>query len=78
MENMINIIKNKTNWTHPNTIAKKIVEEIKKGKKFEELNLKPFFRLHSPRKGIKSKLHYPKGVLGDHKDKINELLIRML
>jgi short-subunit dehydrogenase len=28
MENMINIIKNKTNWTSANTIAKKIVEEI--------------------------------------------------
>jgi len=36
MENVINIIKNKTNWTSPNTIAKKIVEEIipEYGKKF--------------------------------------------
>ena len=36
MENMINIIKNKTNWTSPNTIAKKIVEEIipENGEKF--------------------------------------------
>ena len=36
MENMINIIKNKINWTLPNTIAKKIVEEIipENGEKF--------------------------------------------
>jgi len=36
MENMLNVIKNKTNWTSPNTIAKTIVEEIipKKGEKF--------------------------------------------
>jgi large subunit ribosomal protein L30 len=54
---------------------KKVVEELKKGKKFEELNLKPFFRLHPPRKGINSKLHFPKGVLGDNKEKINDLVI---
>ena len=36
MENMINIIKNTTKWTSPNTIAKKIVEEIipENGEKF--------------------------------------------
>ncbi|KKL95423.1 hypothetical protein LCGC14_1854700, partial [marine sediment metagenome] len=43
-----------------------------------KLNLKPFFRLHPPRKGIKSKLHFPKGVLGDNKEKINDLVLRML
>jgi len=37
-----------------------------------------FFRLHSPRGGIKTKLHFPKGVLGDHKGKIDELIGRML
>ena len=58
--------------------GQKIVEELEKGKKYEELNLKPFFRLHPPRKGIKSKLHFPKGVLGDNKEKINELVKRML
>ena len=57
---------------------KKVVEELKKGKKYNELNLKPFFRLHPPRKGIKSKLHFPKGVLGDNKEKINDLIERML
>ena len=61
-----------------NIDAKKIVETIKKGKKYQDINLKPFFRLHAPRKGIKSKLHFPKGVLGNNKNKINELLERML
>jgi len=39
-----------------------------------------FFRLHPPRKGIDSKKHFgvAKGVLGNHGDKINELLERML
>lgn len=60
--------------------AKEIVKEIESGKKYEELNLKPFFRLHPPRKGIKSKENFGvgKGVLGNHKEKINELLERML
>ncbi len=40
--------------------------------------IKNFFRLHPPRKGIKSKLHFPKGVLGDNKEKINDLILRML
>ncbi|MFW6283141.1 MAG: 50S ribosomal protein L30 [Minisyncoccales bacterium] len=56
----------------------KVVEELKKGKKLDEIGLKPFFRLHPPRKGIKSKEHFPKGVLGDHGEKINELVKKML
>ena len=54
---------------------KQLVE--KRGKKTEK-GIKPFFRLHPPRKGIKSKVHYPKGVLGNHGDKIDELIMRML
>ncbi len=45
----------------------------KRGKKGKE-----FFRLHPPRGGIKSKLHFPRGVLGDHGEKINDLVRRML
>lgn len=58
---------------------KKIADEIEK-KKPEKLGIKPFFRLHSPRGGIESKKHFGagKGVLGDNKEKINELLERML
>lgn len=58
--------------------VKEVAKEIEKGKKYEELNLKPFFRLHPPRGGIKSKYHFPQGVLGNHKEKINDLVERML
>ena len=51
--------------------------ELKAGK-MDELSIKPFFRLHPPRGGIKSKVHFPKGVLGNNKEKINELIMRML
>lgn len=50
-------------------------------KKIEEkrkTKIKNFFRLHPPRKGINSKRHFPKGVLGDHGEKINDLVERML
>lgn len=57
---------------------KKMVEELEKGKKYQDLGLKPFFRLHPPRGGINSKLHFPKGILGDNGEKINELVLRML
>ena len=39
---------------------------------------KKFFRLHPPRKGIKSKVHFPKGILGDNGKEINNLIGRML
>ncbi len=56
----------------------KIAEDLIQGKKLQELNIKPFFRLHPPRKGIHSKLQYPKGVLGDNKKDINKLIEKML
>ncbi len=37
-----------------------------------------FFRLHPARGGMKTKFHFPKGVLGNNKDKINNLIERML
>jgi len=58
--------------------AVKIAGELFKGKTLKELGFKPFFRLHPPRKGIKSKLHYPKGVLGNNGKDINKLIERML
>ncbi|MFH1311235.1 MAG: uL30 family ribosomal protein [Nanoarchaeota archaeon] len=58
--------------------AKKVAEELEKGEKLSDLNLKPFFRLHPPRRGIKSKMHFPKGVLGDNGNEINKLIERML
>ena len=56
----------------------KIADNLIKEKSLIELGLKPFFRLHPPRKGIKSKLQYPKGVLGNNKKDINKLVERML
>ena len=53
---------------------KKLVEA--RGKK----NQKNFFNLHTPRGGIDSKIHFgkKKGVLGNNKEKINDLIGRML
>jgi large subunit ribosomal protein L30 len=58
--------------------VKKIIDVLNKEKSFENTGIKPFFRLHPPRKGINAKLHYPQGVLGNNKEKINNLIIRML
>jgi large subunit ribosomal protein L30 len=59
--------------------TKKVLEQLDK-KGLEGAGLKPFFRLHPPRGGIDSKLHYPikGGVLGDNKKDINSLIRRML
>ena len=61
--------------------AKKILEQLEK-RDFKDIEeIKPFFRLHPPRGGIDSKNHFgtsKKAVLGDNKDKINDLVRRML
>ncbi|MCK4634963.1 MAG: 50S ribosomal protein L30 [Candidatus Aenigmarchaeota archaeon] len=56
-------------------IAKKILEG-----KIKEIDIKPYFRLSPPSKGFKGsiKQHYPKGVLGNRKEEINQLLKRMM
>ena len=59
--------------------AEEIAEGVLKGKTLKEFGLKEFFRLHPPRGGLKSsKLRFPKGVLGNNKEKINLLIERML
>jgi len=66
---------------HPETLVVEIANQEKKGKlDIALLGIKPFFRLHPPRGGIDSKVHFPirKGVLGDNKEKINDLIRRML
>jgi len=56
--------------------VEKIIEEIKND---NIKTIKPFFRLHPPIKGFKDiKSHYPKGDLGNRKEKINDLIKRML
>jgi len=61
-------------------ISKDVYDKLIKarGKKGTDGKLKSFFRLHPPRGGIKSKLQYPKGVLGNNKADINKLIERML
>ncbi len=58
-------------------VLKKLIE--KRGKIKDIKQIKQVFRLNPPRKGFKStRLPYPKGDLGDRKEKINELLERMI
>lgn len=62
-------------------ISESAVEEIFSGKKkLKDFGMKPFFRLHPPVGGFKksTKQFYPKGMLGNHGEKINELIRRML
>ncbi len=58
--------------------AGEVAKGLMAGKKLADFKLKGFFRLHPPRKGIDSKLQYPKGVLGNNKKDINKLIERML
>jgi len=50
----------------------------KKLQEKRKTKINDFFRLHPPRGGIKTKLHFPKGVLGNHREAINKLIGRML
>ena len=56
----------------------KIAESLFSGSSLKKLGFKPYFRLHPPRKGIKSKLQYPRGILGNNKEDINKLILKML
>jgi large subunit ribosomal protein L30 len=58
--------------------SEKIAQELLDGKNLKELGFVPVLRLHPPRKGIKSKIQYPKGVLGNNGADINKLIERML
>lgn len=60
--------------------AKTILSKIKKAGNTKEIEgLKPVFRMDPPRKGYEGiKQPYPKGALGYRKEKINELLQRMM
>ena len=72
---MINKVKNFIAYGEIDDETYKLLNEKRKGR------IKDFFRLHPPRGGIDSKKHFGetrKGVLGNHKDKINDLIRRML
>ncbi len=60
------------------TDRKKAADDVWNGKSYESINLKPFFRLHPARGGMNTKIHFPKGVLGNNGEKINALVLRML
>jgi large subunit ribosomal protein L30 len=60
-------------------ILEKLEEQRGKSKKINKSKSMIIYRLHPARGGLKStKLHYPKGVLGNHKEDINKLIERML
>ncbi len=62
-------------------ISDAVITEIFEGnKKLGDIGLKQFFRLHPPVQGFKksTKQFYPRGVLGNHAEKINDLVRRML
>lgn len=80
----LGMIKKVKNFVAFGEITKDTYEELKKKRGIKDPNnkgqLKPFFRLHPPRGGIDSKKHFGvnKGVLGNNKEKINDLIMRML
>lgn len=62
-------------------ISDALISEIFEGRKdLKSIGLKQFFRLHPPVGGFKksTKQFYPRGILGNHAEKINELIQRMV
>ncbi len=60
--------------------ARRAIAALKEGTPSRKLHIKPVFRLNPPSGGFKYgiKHAYPKGELGNRKDKINELLEKMI
>lgn len=81
-EAQIKMVKNLRDYVAFGEIDDATYKKLKdaRGKKLKDGKMKPFFRLHPARGGIDSKKHFgvKKGVLGDHKEKINELILRMI
>ena len=47
--------------------------------KMDAFGMKKVFRLHPPKSGYReTKVHYPRGALGNRKEKINDLLRSMM
>ena len=80
----IGMIKSVRDFVAYGKISDETYKQLKEKRGLKDPNnkgqIKPYFRLHPPRKGIDSKKHFgvKKGVLGDNKDKINDLIMRML
>ena len=63
----------------PGEKAKEIARKLEAGRGFEELGIKPIFRLSPPSGGLRSvRLAYPGGDLGNREEAINELIRRMV
>ena len=93
-ETLIKLLRERGRLEGNKKIEEKNLEEFTKFKSFEDLadalikekvefknfkKLKPVFRLNPPRHGYKSvRLPYPEGDLGNRKEKINELIERMI
>jgi len=74
-ESQLGMIKKIKDFVAFGEINEETLKELKEKRgKTEKL----LFRLHPPRGGIKSKEPFPKGVLGNNKEKINDLIKRML
>jgi len=60
-------------------VSKEIAKKIIKNQSLNGLSIKPIFRLSPPSKGYKSvKSLYPRGALGSRREKMNELVKRMI
>ncbi len=74
-------VKDYVTWGVIDEATHKLLIE-KRGQKDEEGNIKPFFRLNPPKGGFEKKgIKQPftlGGSLGDRKEKINELIVKML
>ena len=74
----LGMVKKTRNFISYGEISDETYNELvkKRGKKVGG-KLKPFFRLHPPRGGAETKLHYPRGILGENKE-MDKLIGRML
>ncbi len=83
-EAQLGMVKNLRNFVAYGEINDETYKQLKEMRGKPDPNnkgkIKPYFRLHPPRGGIDAKKHFgvKKGVLGDNKDKINDLIVRML
>jgi large subunit ribosomal protein L30 len=79
-ETLIELVKKRAKTLGKKKIDAEQISKELSNKSPEELGIKPVFHLHPPRGGINTKAHFPlkKGVLGDNKEKINDLVRRML
>lgn len=75
----LGMIKKVRSFVSYGEISKETYEKLVKerGKKDKDGKLKPFFRLHPPRGGAKTREYYPKGILGENKE-MDKLVLRML